>query len=96
MPASDRPLRTIKALAKEFGPKWSTLTNLEVGNGVVKVSFGAAQEGAQGVPVTAQRLIPPVSLQDKPIAEMGISDADLVLEPPAGMLVPVPAQEEPN
>ena len=89
MPTNDRPLRTIKALYSLFEARWDSLTNLEVGNGTVKLSFGT---GAAPVSVVAALPLaqPPISTApDKPIKEPDLNDADLVLSPPAGMLLPV-------
>ena len=90
MAAADRPLRTIKALAAFFGPRWADVTHVEI-PGIV-LHFGPS-----AAPVTSPHLAPeqpPIKPQELP--DQPLNDADLALSPPAGMLVPVTEPGEAN
>lgn len=88
--AADRPLRTIKALAKFFGPRWESVTRVEI-PGIV-LHFGQT-----AAPVTSPHLAPeqpPIKQQELP--DQPLNDADLALSPPAGMLMPATEPPEAN
>ncbi len=84
MQEHDRPVRTIKALAKLF----PEATRIRVGDIEVRLPTSAAP--ALSVQATARA---PGTDPNK-IPEPPISDADLVLNVPAGMLVTVPQQDQ--
>ncbi len=90
-----RPLRTVEALARIFAKRWDRLTSLQVTDTGVSISFGL--EAAPGEVVLHQPVLaqPPIK-PDLPLAEPSVSDADLVLDIPKGMLVPQPLTEDSN
>ena len=91
--AANRPIRTVTALRKLLGSRWDSLTSLEVSDTAIKVGFAAPasflvhEKPVVFGPVHSDK---PTELQEPPL-----NDADLALSPPAGMLVPPPA-DEPN
>lgn len=98
MAESYRPLRTIKALAKFLGPRWADVDLVELEG--LKLQFRTSKPAQQqndswpDASLPAAPALPPSKEQD-PLGPVDM--ADLVLEPPAGMINPaLPPRDEPN
>jgi hypothetical protein len=83
-------------LAKLFGKRWHDLTQLRISGDSIEVSFAAQPAASFHVHETPPESLP-LAKPDKPLLEsQTFNDADLALDPPAGMLQPLPPLEEPN